>query len=117
MRRRPGRRQALLAVLLLAGCDTVPDAAPTQVVGATVVGQAHPLTPPPVSRPARLTPGRPDAVPLGTRSQIIRGSGVFMAEPPPQTPAPPLGDVTLNFTNAEVRDVAKGVLGDFLGLT
>lgn len=117
MRRRPGRRQALLAVLLLAGCDTVPDAAPTQVVGATVVGQAHPLTPPPVSRPARLTPGRPDAVPLGTRSQIIRGSGVFMAEPPPQTPAPPPGDVTLNFTNAEVRDVAKAVLGDILGLT
>ncbi|RJF87944.1 type II secretion system protein GspD [Oleomonas cavernae] len=110
------RLTAALVLLLLAGCETASDQPPrTQVQGATVVGSTTPLTPP---LPSYRPPDRPaDGVPTGTRSRIVRGTETFMAEAPPAAAPTPGGDVSLNFTNAEVRDVAKAVLGDILGLT
>ncbi|MFA5123650.1 type II secretion system secretin GspD [Zavarzinia sp.] len=112
--------QLLLAfALVLSGCKSQPR---TEVTGATVVGAAVPLAPPaatapPAPRPAPppLHPGSRDDVPVATRAEIMPGTGRFMAPPPVREAAN--GDITLNFTEAPVRDVAKAVLGDMLGLT
>ncbi|HXL99168.1 MAG TPA: type II secretion system secretin GspD, partial [Rhizomicrobium sp.] len=52
--------------------------------------------------------------------EIIPGSGNFVGAGPPRhvvsTAVSDDGGITLNFVNADVRDVAKAVLGDFLGL-
>lgn len=66
--------------------------------------QPQPLTQPPVSQPSN-----PSAVYPGTQ-QFTAG---------PRTPAGRPGqtnDVTLNFPNADVHEVAKAILGDILGL-
>ncbi|MFZ2872552.1 type II secretion system secretin GspD, partial [Zavarzinia sp.] len=55
--------------------------------------------------------------PAGTRTRVIRGTGQVLGAAPAPGGEATGGDVSLNFTNAEVRDVAKAVLGDILGLT
>lgn len=101
--------------LALAGCDTT-GTPQTQVQGATVVGSTAPAGP--RSLPG-LAPGRTDDGyrPVGTQTRIIRGTGQVLGAPTPETEDTAGGDVSLNFTNADVRDVAKAVLGDILGLT
>jgi general secretion pathway protein D len=53
-------------------------------------------------------------------TEMIKGTGVFTGAPPAEHAASigVAGDdsITLNFVNADVRDVAKSVLGDFLHL-
>jgi general secretion pathway protein D len=52
-------------------------------------------------------------------SEIISGTGQFTGSPSRHHPAAavdPKGDITLNFVNADVKDVAKAVLGDYLKL-
>ncbi|MCW0180780.1 MAG: type II secretion system secretin GspD [Zavarzinia sp.] len=102
--------------LALAGCNTT-ETPQTQVGGATVIGTATPLAPP---RPLPgIAPGRTEsgAQPAGTRTRVIRGTGQVLGAAPAPGGEATGGDVSLNFTNAEVRDVAKAVLGDILGLT
>ncbi|HLY59106.1 MAG TPA: type II secretion system secretin GspD [Stellaceae bacterium] len=64
--------------------------------------------------------GPPSAtVPAPRADQIIRGSGVFVGHEPPARPGLETDDsdgITLNFVNADVAEVAKAVLGDFLKL-
>jgi general secretion pathway protein D len=56
--------------------------------------------------------------PPSSPSEIIRGNGRLIGPPPthpsgnPHEPA----DITLNFINADVKDVAKAILGDYLHL-
>ncbi|PWR22816.1 type II secretion system secretin GspD [Zavarzinia aquatilis] len=101
--------------LALAGCDTT-GTPQTEVQGATVVGNTVPAGPRPLPG---IAPGRPDDgyQPLGTQTRIIRGTGQVLGAPAATNDDTAGGDVSLNFTNAEVRDVAKAVLGDILGLT
>ncbi|MCF4164782.1 type II secretion system secretin GspD [Zavarzinia compransoris] len=115
----------LLLGLAVAGCRSRTSEAPTTVDGATVVGTtATAVTaPPPAPAPAPLaTPiGLDDGPPRITaprgRSRIIRGTGQLVGPAPTAIRETADGDVNLNFTNADVRDVAKAVLGDILGLT
>ncbi len=102
---------ASLAALVLAGCvrETVP------VVPVAAPQQSAPSAPggPPVPLSVNLR-----AEPASSPSQIIRGSGSFVGAPPPKRPMLVVqGDgITLNFVNADVSEVAKAVLGDFLKL-
>ncbi|MEI9988935.1 MAG: type II secretion system secretin GspD [Rhizomicrobium sp.] len=51
-------------------------------------------------------------------SEIVRGNGRLVGAPPRHTfgnPGEP-ANITLNFVNADVKDVAKAVLGDYLHL-
>lgn len=48
---------------------------------------------------------------------IYPGTGVFIKPPPPPAPpveVTPVGDVTLNFADADIREVARSILGDIL---
>jgi len=64
----------------------------------------------------QTVPDRPDE--RGVSSTILRGGAQFPAAAPSGTPdAPPKsGDVSLNFPGVDVRQVAKAVLGDILGV-
>lgn len=64
------------------------------------------------------SPNPPETSQKASLTQIIPGTGRVIA---PQKPAirsivTPEGDVTLNFVNADVREVVKNVLGDMLKL-
>lgn len=117
MKRSVSHRLVACLLLFLTGCETVSQPQ-TQVQGATVVGTTTPPSIVPPTYPSYRPAGAVDeTVPTGTRAQVVRGTGSFIGA----TPTPPgvgaEGDVSLNFTNADVRDVAKAVLGDILGLT
>lgn len=111
-------RPGLALVLMLTGCALPPEQPEAVAVqGATVV--RRPASPSVLTvRPAYQTAGpivdRPGS---HLRSQILPGTGVLVGDRPPPVATDAQGDVTLNFTNAELRDVAKAVLGDILGLT
>lgn len=115
-------RGLVVASLTLAGCTT-PRAPETRVEGATVIGATAPAQTGAAGAPRRLpdiSPGRQDGgatIPTGTRTRILPGTGTLLGNPPPAAAESTGGDVNLNFTNADVRDVAKAVLGDILGLT
>ncbi len=90
--------------------------------------------------PAPRMPVGADGKPVTVPPRIIGADGKVIANPnrgpvygpgdtPPNLPPPPVatpreastgisddGGITLNFVSADVRDVAKAVLGDFLGL-
>lgn len=92
--------------LLLAGVAAAQNPAPlTQP-------QSPPMQP---QRPLMQRPVRPTQPPGGA-SAVYPGTGQFTAGP--RTPAGASGtnDVTLNFPNADVHEVAKAILGDILGL-
>lgn len=114
----------LMLGLAVAGCRSRSADAPTTVDGATVVGTtapavtAPPPPPAPLVTPIGLDDGPPRiTAPKRTRSRIIRGTGQLVGPAPAAASTTTDGDVNLNFTNADVRDVAKAVLGDILGLT
>lgn len=59
-------------------------------------------------------------VPARPRAEIFRGTGSFVAQPHRRDRSTGVVEaedgITLNFLNADVKDVAKAVLGDFLKL-
>ncbi len=62
---------------------------------------------------AAATPAAPEE----PRSEIVRGTGELVGHPVPHVSQGTVtedGGITLNFVNADVRDVAKAVFGDFL---
>jgi general secretion pathway protein D len=115
-----GKRAFWLVVpLLLAGCQSAhrtdlptPAAPPvTQqsddaTTAATVLADAN---------KSAASPDQPNA-------EIYPGSGGMLGKPLPkrerkvETTVSPQGDITLNFINADVKDVAKAILGDYLKL-
>ena len=96
-----------------------PVAQPANSAGASPRLQAASSTgAPPEAQPTTSTSVTPDAGP--TTTEIYRGTGtVIGTSPPARAPAVDSdgeNDITLNFVNADVRDVAKAILGDFLKL-
>jgi len=102
----------ILLSLLVLGCSgerfetrdaPPPLAAPPQEVASP----PDPARTPPVATPAP-----------GPHVEILRGSQRFVAPPRPHADARRAanGTVSLNFVNVDVRDAAKAVLGDILGL-
>jgi general secretion pathway protein D len=62
-----------------------------------------------------------EIIPLGEKPQATVHHGTAPATLPPAGTAPsvavsPGGDVTLNFTDADIREVVRAVVGDILGL-
>ncbi len=80
-------------------------------------GASRPAVPAATPEPA---PAPAPTVPVSTApedSNVVRGSGSFISgyAPPKDGSSDSAADgITLNFVNADVRDVAKAVLGDFL---
>lgn len=108
---------ALLSVLLLS-CAPTGEGFRT----SEVPQQASATRPaPPSHRPTPMA-GDVEAAPLYQRpvTQIYRGTGSFVAEPfsLAQAVEAQVGDegITLNFVNADIRDVVQAVLGDYLQL-
>lgn len=112
-RRARRRLTACMAMLLVSASGVAGQPAAPATAPPTAI--ANPDSPPIVKSAAEL------AAETGhSSSEIIPGSGNFVgAGPPPHVVSTAVSDdggITLNFVNADVRDVAKAVLGDFLGL-
>ncbi len=78
---------------------------------AAVPGATAAATPPAAGTTASGTP------PEEPGSEIVRGTGELVGRPVPHASQGTVtddGGITLNFVNADVRDVAKAVFGDFL---
>jgi general secretion pathway protein D len=91
-------------------------------VAAAAAGQGLPTPGTFVDSNGRPIVGRPAPKLIGPNGQIIDNSAAAPAPAPPPAASQPAasisddGGITLNFVDADVRDVAKAVLGDFLGL-
>ncbi|MBV9992291.1 MAG: type II secretion system secretin GspD [Alphaproteobacteria bacterium] len=99
--------------MTLAACSTDETPAPPA---------AAPIAVPPASEPPAATA---QATPLPGASseakfEVFPGTGAFTqagrAREPSRTTVGEQGDITLNFINTDVKDVAKAVLGDYLKL-
>ena len=100
------------------------------LVFSVVLGSAAGQTPGQYVGPDGKPMARPPVRLIGPNGQIITSAppGGPGSAPPQNLPPPPTrppepssgvsddGGITLNFVDADVRDVAKAVLGDFLGL-
>ncbi|HEX3651790.1 MAG TPA: type II secretion system secretin GspD [Rhizomicrobium sp.] len=83
-------------------------------VAGVAVAQPQPLTQPPASQPADPSP--PASQPA-TPSAVYPGTQQFTAGPRvPGGRSGQTNDVSLNFPNADVHEVAKAILGDILGV-
>lgn len=104
----------------LAGCGQQPVRPDASAGGAAPgAGQAEPrastgegeegqATPPPAAQPPRETP----------EVEMYPGTGEFVdrdAAAPKKEPAPPEGQITLNFEGEDIREIVKVILGDILG--
>lgn len=102
-------------VLYLAGCAHGQTA-------QTPVSEAAPTVRPPPSTLRAPIAAPDEGVPLETESatdrkapDLYRGTGVFVKRPPAEKEVvPAAGEVTLNFENANLREVVKVILGDML---
>jgi general secretion pathway protein D len=118
-----------LAVLSLVACaDTAPGKAPPP--GPSAVDLARhardpdPDPPPPAAAPTAPVAhaAAPAAAPAANDSpppEIIKGTGELVGHHVPHESDASVGEdggITLNFINADVRDVAKAVFGDFLNV-
>lgn len=64
----------------------------------------------------QIQPDMGTAAQAPTRTEVLRGTQRFVSPPLPsgKTPATQPGTVSLSFVNADIRDVAKAILGDML---
>ncbi|HXY99652.1 MAG TPA: type II secretion system secretin GspD [Stellaceae bacterium] len=109
-----------MALLVLGSCapgEKPPGEAPVQQPAPA----ASPVSPPP--SPTQSIPlNRSDAgaAPRRPVTEIFRGTGSFLnpaaAGHEGATTVTGDGDISLNFVNADIREVAKAILGDFLKL-
>jgi general secretion pathway protein D len=100
------------AAILLAGCAH--QAAPVAVDAQPVAAQQVPAS---VPRPAPAVPAA--AAEPSPAAKIVRGTGVFVGAPkkPIASGAANAEEgTTLNFVNADIKIVAKAILGDLLKL-
>jgi general secretion pathway protein D len=107
------------ALLLLVSC-----VAPGRQISKSPEEQPPPSSPASASAqsPAPISLAGPDqrAEARPPVTQIFRGTGSFLnpaaARHESSTAVDGEGDISLNFVNADIRDVAKAILGDFLKL-
>ncbi len=114
-----------LAIVLLAGCQPPNPEAPPEAGSQSPAISSEPLMLPSAAHgadngPVPLTFGSSANRPAGP-PDIVMGTGQFV-NPPRASPGGQQvvltgNDVTLDFTNVDVRDVLKSVLGDLLKLS
>lgn len=66
-----------------------------------------------VAAPSRAQNAAPTPLPQSS-TQIFPGNGLFTGAARHHAAVDTKGDITLNFVNADVKDVAKAILGDYL---
>lgn len=66
-----------------------------------------------MAAPARAQTSAPTPLPQ-SNTQIYPGNGLFTGAARHHAAVDAKGDITLNFVNADVKDVAKAILGDYL---
>ena len=103
---------SLLTAFGLGGCtelfeatSTWPETSPPDAVLKQPLPEAAPVEVP--KPPTEVVPAQPAA-------EIIRGSGRFVGTPKARAEVTGEGDITLNFANADIREVAQVILGDIL---
>lgn len=110
---------AILAVTMLAACNGLANKPPEATPSAAELA-AHATAP-------QAVPTAPAAAPVASSEpageppppEIIKGTGRLVGHTVPHASESNVtedGGITLNFINADVRDVAKAVFGDFLNV-
>jgi general secretion pathway protein D len=108
-----GAMLAIAGALLPQGSWAQQTGEPPRAIGAAKPVSAQPM--PPAGAPS--SPSDPDATtPLPPNMQVFPGTGTFVRPPQASAPARAMrpGDVTLDFTDADVPDVVRAILGDML---
>lgn len=105
------------AAVLPSACAVFePGAAPDGQIEPTKAGSA-PAATGAESGPAAVGEAGPKAAPGPIEPRIYPGTGVFIKPPAPRGPpveVTPVGDVILNFVDANIREVVRSILGDTL---
>ncbi|HYC12664.1 MAG TPA: secretin N-terminal domain-containing protein, partial [Stellaceae bacterium] len=109
----------MLALALLTACQSlsqgrlVPEDPPQRSPPSETA--AAPPSPPPAP-PRRVEPPPSEELAPPARPRLYPGTGVFIRTPtePTAPGAKPEGDITLNFVDADVREVVRSVVGDVL---
>lgn len=105
-RHRPVFLPVSCSALVLAGCA----ATPTPPI-------RRPASPPPSAVAAPAQAATPDLAPGSqVRATVLRGAETYPQTPVVRTAEPSPGPVALNFPGVGVREFAKAVLGDILGM-
>ncbi len=118
--RHPALALALAAVIILSGCARVAESegiTPDFVPGGQRPGLGE-ISPPPFAGEGAET-GEAAAPTEPPEYRIYRGSGEFIrgdGDVPVTIHVGDNGDVTLDFVDADIRQVVKATLGDILGL-
>ncbi len=110
---------AVIALLVLAACQTTPETPTAPGASRT---QPHKMTPGVPEPLADVAARAADPEAKGDPYRIFKGTGVVVRgqQPgggvPPSPAAPPGGGgVVLNFEGADLREVVRNILGDILG--
>ena len=118
-----GVRSERCFLLAEIGCTNPqsPPAAGDQPATATATASASAAAPTPLGSATVKAPEVADPTPPvpTERAQIISGTGALVgtvSRPGGNAAAGPAGDITLNFVNADVREVLPRILGDILHL-
>ena len=110
-------------VALVAGCETVSLDEPSEVAPKIAARSAEPFVTTEVQSEEAAPNALEDSAPVGdtpgalTASEIYRGTGVLARRPARRASDIAIesdGRVTLNFANAEIREVVDVVLGETL---
>ena len=105
------------AAVLPSACAVFePAAAPNGQIERTKAGSA-PAATGAESGPAAVGEAGPKAAPGPIEPRLYPGTGVFIKPPAPRGPpveVTPVGDVILNFVDANIREVVRSILGDTL---
>lgn len=113
-------RAATLALLFLAGTSLNPAGAqrapnaPPRAIGPAPAVRTSPLPSPTNSSSPTPAQEDDDPVPSLPGMQVFQGSGEFINPGRGKAVSTRAGDVTLDFTDADVRDVVRAVLGEIM---
>ncbi len=120
MTRRLGRAAVMMVPLawLLAACSLMEPSQPTPQLSARQAA-AQSLQHTPTQPSALQKAGDNQKAPLEPKVEIYPGSGSLLgvvSQHHAEAKTDSQGDITLNFVAADIRDVAKSILGDYLKL-
>ena len=106
---------ALVGAVIIAACTELKDVREPGVTPATIGTQQR--SPAEVTRSDPIATDQSSARPRPEQPVIVRGSGALLRTSPPvraEAETAPDGDIVINFVNADVREVARTVLGGLL---
>jgi general secretion pathway protein D len=121
MRLKPVIVAATAVLLLVSGCSAFGD---QQNSGNASSGSSTPASAPPVasSPPASIAPNPSTPLDQGTDSsqshplQVFEGTNQFVNSRRSSVRTSAAGDISLDFADADIRDVVRSILGDMLHL-